>query len=168
MEEAHQGLTGGHVGADATARNQCLAGLWWPIGGCHIIRAFLWCMSTNWQTKDIEPWKELRLSWEILLCRWSHLESLNVGHSLVLLHYTPFAWKPIVVATESMSLVRGIYLSVLRRNWSTKPLDCVTPLIRPPSYSLLLLMVISDSGPGWYLKTIDSTSDSSDIHIDPV
>lgn len=30
MEEAHQGLTGGHVGADATARNQCLAGLWWP------------------------------------------------------------------------------------------------------------------------------------------
>lgn len=29
-EEAHQGLTGGHVGADATARNQSLAGLWWP------------------------------------------------------------------------------------------------------------------------------------------
>lgn len=30
LKEAHDGLAGGHMGPDATARKVLLAGLWWP------------------------------------------------------------------------------------------------------------------------------------------
>lgn len=85
----HQGLTGGHVSADATARNHCLAGLWcrrffrMSKNSCVPVMHVNELANQGYRTLKgvaVDAGKAY-----LMLCRCSHpchMESLNVGDSL--------------------------------------------------------------------------------------